>query len=456
MSANPPNVFLTGSIPRTFARTALPIVLLTSLNGVLTVVDAILLGALVGPEAIAAVTLVFPISMLLIALATAVSTGMASILGRLLGAGRDADARRVFAGAHGIALCIGAASAAIFALVGWPLVNLAAGGSHSIATMGYHFLSISIFTSPALFLLSLHSDALRTEGRIGFMAVAGVCVALANVVLNYGFIVWLGLGVAGSAMGTAIAQLLALMLIVHYRVSGRARLTLSLKDLRDCRHGWGEILALGAPRSLTFIGISLAAAATIYALGTVGAAHFEQEVAAYGIVTRIVSLAFFPLLGMSLALQALVGNNAGAGLWQRSNDSLKLSLWASLAYSAVVEVVLIGFRHEVSRLFTADLEVLAAVDRIIPVFLALYFTFGPMMMIASYFQSLGDVRRSAILALSRTYLFALPMIFLLPGFMGEIGIWIASPVADVMLVIVAIVTLRGLSGQRRWGLFQPA
>lgn len=456
MSATPPNAYLTGSISRTFVRTALPIVLLTSLNGMLTVVDAIFLGAFVGSDAIVAVTLVFPISMLMVALASMVATGMASILGRLLGAGNIVEARRVFAGAHGIALCMCAALIALFAAIGWPAINIAAGGSPAVTAMAYSFLSISAFTSPVLFVLSLQSDALRTEGRTAFMALAGSFVALSNMAFNYGFIVWFGLGVAGSALGTAVAQALALLLIVFYRVSGAARLTLSWRDLTNWRHGWGRMLALGAPRSLTFIGISLGAAATMFSLRLTGAAQFEQSVAAYGIITRIMSLAFFPLLGMSLALQALVGNNAGAGLWRRSNDSLKLSLWVSLGYAGLVEIGLIAFRHGIGMWFTADPVVLAAIDRIVPAYVLFYFTFGPMMMIASYFQSLGDVRRSAILALSRTYVFALPLIFVLPHLIGETGVWLASPIADVMLVVVTTLTLRGLSSERHWGLFQPA
>lgn len=456
MSKNTLNTYTTGPVASTFAKAAIPIILLTSVNGVLTVVDAIILGAFVGAEAITAVTLVFPISMLLVALASMVSTGMASVLARLLGAGRMDEARQLFAGAHGLSIAVSIVLMAAFAVAGRPLIDLASGGSPAIAAMGYRFVAISILTSPLLFLLSIHSDALRTEGRIGFMAIAGVLVALANMGFNYAFIVWFDLGVAGSAVGTALAQSLALLLIVLFRVSGGARLALPVRNLAYWRTGWAQMLALGAPRSLTFIGIALAAAATILSLRFVGTGHFEASVAAYGIITRVLSLAFFPVLGMSLALQAMVGNNVGAGLWQRSNDSLKLSLLLSLAYSSLVELGLIGFRHGLGMLFTADPGVLGEVERIIPVLLPFYFTFGPMMMIASYFQSLGDVRRSAILALSRTYLFMLPLIFTLPPLLGENGVWLAGPIADCMLVLVTAATLRGLSAERQWGLFVAA
>ena len=80
------NAYTHDPIAATFARAALPIILLTSVNGLLTVVDAMFLGAFVGPDALTAVTMVFPVSMLMVALATMISTGMASVLGRLLGA----------------------------------------------------------------------------------------------------------------------------------------------------------------------------------------------------------------------------------------------------------------------------------------------------------------------------------------------------------------------------------
>ena len=99
---------------------------------------------------------------------------------------------------------------------------------------------------------------------------------------------------------------------------------------------------------------------------------------------------------------------------------------------------------------------IAEVARILPVFVAGYFSFGPMMMIANYFQSIGDVRRSALLSLARTYLFAIPLIFVMPLGIGEDGIWLALPIADVALVMVTLVVLAARSRQAAWGLFQPA
>ncbi|EYD76174.1 Multi antimicrobial extrusion protein MatE [Rubellimicrobium mesophilum DSM 19309] len=435
------NPYLSGTVLATFVRTALPIMLLTSVNGLLTVADAILLGLFVGPEALAAVTLVFPLSMLLIALATMVASGMATLLGQRLGAGRAEEARRYLAGAHGLALVVCAAAVGLFGVLGRPLTLALAGGSSELAGMGHGFIGIAVLTSPLLFLLSVQSDALRSEGRIGFMALAGLLVSLANLGLNAVLIVGLDLGVTGSAWGTALAQSLALAAILAYRALAGTPLGLRLDLRADWRFGWGGILALGAPRSLSFIGIALGSATVIAALRLDGGSDQDATVAAYGVVTRLMTFAYLPLLGMALALQAMVCNSHGAGLRTRSDATLRLVLRVSLAYSALVEAGLIVLRHAIGRAFVEDLAVVAEVARILPVYVALYVAFGPCLMIANYFQSLGDARRSALLSLARTYLFAIPLSFALPLVLGESGIWFAQPAADGLLLATTGVVL---------------
>ena len=126
------------------------------------------------------------------------------------------------------------------------------------------------------------------------------------------------------------------------------------------------------------------------------------------------------------------------------------------AYAAIAETGLILLRGQFGGLFVSDPVVIAEVARILPVFVAGYFSFGPMMMIANYFQSIGDVGRSALLSLARTYLFAIPLIFVLPLGLGEQGIWLALPIADAALVMVTLMVLWARSRQAAWGLFKSA
>ncbi|MEM9582117.1 MAG: MATE family efflux transporter [Pseudomonadota bacterium] len=97
------NTYLNGPLGPIYAKTALPIIFVMGMNGLLAVVDALFLGHFAGPDALAAVTLMFPLYMLVVSLTTLVSSGMSSMLARSLGAEDLDHARRTFAGAHGLA-----------------------------------------------------------------------------------------------------------------------------------------------------------------------------------------------------------------------------------------------------------------------------------------------------------------------------------------------------------------
>jgi len=450
------NSFTHGPIVPTLLKTALPIILVMSMNGFLTVADAVFLGIYVGPDALSAVTLMFPAYMLLAALATLVSSGMSSLLARHLGGGRFDEARAVFAGAHGLALTAGVILILLLLVVGRQATLAAAGGAADIAAMSYIYLAITIGFSPLMFVLAVNSDALRNEGHVMMMAGLSLSVSLANLALNYVLIVLFDLGVAGSALGTVLAQALALIFVVGYRLSGRTPLGPGDVFAKPLTSDWRDILALGAPQSLSFIGIALGAAATITVLQRFGAAGYETTVAAFGVTTRIMTFAYLPLLGLSMAFQTMVGNNAGALLWQRSDATLRHGLGLAFAYSLAVELLLAFGAPWIGFAFVDDIAVVNEVGRILPMMVAMFFAAGPLMVIATYFQALGDARRAALLSLVKPYAFFLPLLFVLPLGFGETGIWMSGPVAEGLLVglTVAVLAATARGGAARWGLFR--
>ncbi len=450
-----PNRFTHGPLGAIFAKTALPIIFMMSLNGLLTVVDAVFLGSFVGPAALTAVTLTFPVYILITALATLVGSGMSSLLARRLGAGAVSGAHAVFAGAHGLALTISLGLILLFAFGGWQVTLLAANGVVPIAEMGHVYLAIIVFASPVMFMLTLHADALRNEGLIGVMAVMSIVVSTANIAFNYILIVWAGLGVAGSAYGTVLAQTLALTIIVGLRLKGKTVLRLSGLGHHAPTAYWRRIFALGAPQSLSFIGLALVSGTILTMLQLIGNPGYDDTVAAYGIVTRIMTFTFLPLLGLSMAMQSIIGNNYGAGLWQRSNTSLRLALLVAFLYCAIVQAVLILFPQAIASLFVKDGAVIGEVGRIMPVMVVVYCVAGPLMMIAGYFQAIGDAGRAAILSLAKYYVFMIPLMVVMPRFVGEAGIWWAGPGSELLLLALTFMVLGHAAHRRqlRWGLF---
>lgn len=452
------NTFLGGALPTLFVRTTAPIVLIMAINGLQTVIDAYFLGEFVGAAALSAVTLMFPVYMLLVALATLVAGGMASVLARRLGAADFDGARAAFVGAHTLALLLCLGLVAGFALGGAALAGWLANGSAGLARDGYRYISILIWFSPVMFVLSINADALRCEGRMGLMAAVSLVTSSANIVFNYLLIVVFDFGVAGSAAGTVAAMVMSFAAVLVFRLRASTPLKFALLPADAWRHGWREFLALGAPQSLTFLGISLGSGATIAMIQVWGGDGYTETVAAYGIATRVLTFTYLPLLGLSMALQTIAGNNFGAGLWHRSDASLRLAVLVALAYCASVQVSLLLARRTIGAVFVDDPATVAELARILPVVTAAYVVAGPLMMLAGYFQAIGDATRTAVLNLSRTYLFAIPLTVALPPLIGEQGIWLASPLAEMLALCLAVMVLahRQAKTGRRWGVFHQS
>lgn len=451
MSAPPTNTFLTAPLGVTYANTAAPIIFVMGMSGLLSVADALFLGHYVGPEALAAVTLIFPAFMLIIALSSLVSSGMSSILAQLLGGGQIDEARRGFVGAHGLALLVSCVLIALYFGFGRQAALLAAGGSETLAKMALTYLRITVLFSPILFVLAVNSDTLRNEGWVGFMAAMSLLVSVANIGFNYVLIGVFDMGVAGSAYGTTLAQLLGLVIIVVFRLRGNTQLRLSALLEHSLTHAWGRILKLGAPQSFNFVGLSLGSAAIMTALQMVSSQSCETTVSAYGFITRIMTFAYLPLLGLSFAMQTITGNNFGAKQWQRAKASLLVSLVMSLIYCIIIQILFVRYAAQIGGMFVDDQQVVGETLRIFSVVMSVFFLPGPLMIIGSYFQAIGDAGRAVILGLSKTYLFAIPLTFVLANAWGEGGIWGVGPLSEAVLLLLTAVSL--FANARQWGLF---
>ena len=432
------NRFLTATPRRIFVANALPMMLIMVMSGLLTVVDAVFLGHFVGADALAAVSVVFPVIMITIALSTLVGGGMSSLLARHLGAGNHSDAVAVFAQAHGLALFLSLLLISAFGIFGGVVIDALADGQPDIGHMAYTYLGITIFATPVQRLLSVHADAGRNEGRAGLMALMSVGVTFANIALNYVLIVRLDMGVAGSAWGTAMAQGIGLALLLGLRLSGHH--ILSLKALGNARWigKWQAILILGAPISLSFIGIALVSGTVITTLRLTSDTGYVEGIAAYGIVTRTFSFTFMPLMAIALATQSIVGNNVGAKLYHRSNAVLRIALTVAVLYCAVIEVILLAGSDWIGRGFVSDLDVIAQVGVILRPMASLYLFAGPVLVLALYFQAIGKPGHTASLTLIKPFVLSPLLIATLGRIYGAQAIWFAFPIADGIVIVIAI------------------
>lgn len=436
------NLFLTAPIGQLFLSNALPMAVVMSMGGILNVVDGIFVGRFLGAEALAAVSLAFPFAMLLSALSTLVGGGMSSLMARHLGAGERREAGRTFAAAHGLVLLISVGLVLMGLVLGGSLVDFMAAGDSVVAGLARDYMLVMLLRTPVQLALGLHADALRNEGRAGLIAILSVLVNLFNIGLNWLAIVVLDLGIAGSALGTLAAQALGLALLVAMRQRQPDLLSLSVLRLQGWYGGWRAIIVLGAPLCLSFAGVALVAGMVIVALQMHAGAAFDTVVAAHGVVTRLLGLAFLPQLAIALATQSITGNNAGAGRQDRARAALRLAMVTAFFWSLFVVVVSMVWGEHICGLFTDDPAVARAGGEILRPMMALYAASGPILVLAMHFQAIGQPGRMALLTLVKPWVLTPALVLILSGALGLQGIWLAFPLADALMLLIVALTLR--------------
>lgn len=292
---------------------------------------------------------------------------------------------------------------------------------------------------PLQFFISIQSDALRNEGQMAMMALIGIGATLANMAFSYLFVAQLDLGVAGSAIGSALAQFALAGIIIAFRLRSDLPLPLSAFRKHGWRAGWSRIILIGAPVSLTYIGVAFVAVCTLAALRLWVEQDFATQIAAYGILTRIYGFVFLPMIGLGIGMQSIVGQNVGAHQYARSDHALLLALALCAAYCLGVELVMVLAGPWLGRLFVDDIAVITALARMMKLTVLLLVVTGPTLLVGFYFQAIGTPGRSAVLTLGKPFLFHPVLIFVMGPLWGADGIWLSSPMGDVIVLGIALV-----------------
>lgn len=438
------NPFLSVPIGRLFLLNALPMTAVMLMGGVLNIVDGIFVGLFIGSDALAAVSLAFPIAMVLSALSTLAGGGLSSLMARHLGAGDHIPAGRVFAEAHGLVLAISIALVALWQVVGIALIGSMAAGNPKVAELAQGYLQIMMIGAPIQLMLGIHADALRTEGQAGLIAILSVLVNLFNIGANWLGIVMLGLGVSGSALGTVAAQALGLVLVLSVRRYSKRLLPLSVLRTHNWLRGWSQIIRLGLPLCLSFIGIAVVVSTVMLSLRLHAGAELSAFVAAYGVVTRLLSFAFLPQMAIALATQSIAGNNVGAGRNDRALATLRLAISAAFLWCMSVALTGTFAGTAIGSWFSNDPAVINAIAEILPPMMLVYASSGPILVLALYFQSLGQPGRTAVLTLVKPWLLTPLLILTLSASFGVPGIWMAFPLAELIMLMFAVVIGRNV------------
>lgn len=427
-------------------RFAIPSIVALMVHAAYNIVDRIWVGRMVGPEGLAASSVSFPALMVQFAFIILICVGSGSMVSIRMGA-KDLDgARSVFANAVWMSAVMSILLATLSVILADPVLKASGAGPSILPSARSYMLVIMVGTAclAASFVLNFH---IRAAGHPRTSMVLMLIGSVANIVLDPIFIGPLGMGVAGAAVATVLAELLSaiaamIWLVRHPEVPSMTRATRRL-DPRLC----AGMLYLGlGPFFANIVG------SVQFSILNSQVARFGGELAVgvTGITFAMSSFVSLPVFGISDGMQPIVGFNHGAGRPDRVRRVVWLSLfWATIAAMAGTVVVEL-FPHVIVGLFSKDPEFAKLAVHAVRIVFITAPIFGVHAIGTRYFQSVGRGGVSAFLALSRQLLFYVPLLLLMPRLMGLDGVWWTAPIADVVSTLVTgAMLVWALRGVRR-------
>jgi putative MATE family efflux protein len=347
----------TDPIPQLIWRIAVPSSVGLFFNTMYNFVDTYCAG-LLSTDALAGLSLSFPVFFVLIAVGSGLSQGATALMANALGAGQKAEARQIFVQSIILVTVVGIAlSFAGWQMSPWLFRQLGARGEYLHTALAYMKM---ILLGGVFFLLPMTINAaLAAQGNTrvyrNFLMVGFVANCVLNPVLMWG---WLGLpalGVAGIALATVLIQIGGCVCLWRKVTSSGLCAGLPLELFRPDLSILRRIVAQALPAVLNMLTIALG----IFVITRFVQQFGREAVAALGIATRIEQVVLMPVIGLSSAVLSIVGQNHGAGLPQRVREAWATCIRYGVALMLGGGAVVWLLRERAMRSFTTDAAIIA-------------------------------------------------------------------------------------------------
>ena len=432
MNQSTSNSFGSESIGKLLIKQAVPAsigILVMSLN---ILVDTIFVGHWIGSQAIAAINVVLPVSFFIAALGMAIGIGGSSIISRALGASEKSKALKTFGNQVTMTIIL-TLTLVFFGLYYIDNIIPVFGGKGIIFEPAKIYYQIVLYGVPFLALSMMGNTIIRAEGKPKYAMYAMMIPSITNLVLDILLINVMDMGMIGAAWATTGSYMLCFIFIFWFFISKNSEMKISLVHFKLQRSIVSEISNLGSVTlsrqaivSITYLLMNN----ILFDFGGV------TSVTSYAIVSRMLMFALFPIFGITQGFIPIAGYNYGAQNYDRVKQAIRIAIIYAMVMASLVFVLLIGFPELITRMFTTDPLVIEKT----PTAMRWVFAATPIIAVqligAAYFQAAGKAIPALLLTLSRQGFFFIPLIFILPLWYGELGVWMAFPVSDVLSTLV--------------------
>ena len=437
---------------------AWPAVVTMTINQLYNVVDRVYIGHGCGPDAIAGLTLSFPIMGALGAVGVLIGMGSSTILSIRLGAGDRVGAEKALGSCVAMKLLFGLIVPPLMFFFGFrPILALMAGNGTTVETLhlAHQYLSIVIFFNIFAHLGFGLSATMRAEGSPRQSMYCMIAGCSTNMVLDPIFIFdsipipWtglaipgLGLRVAGAAWATNISMMVTCGTALSFYLRRKSVVRLRPARIWLFRDITLKALSIGLSPCLmqimgAVIGFSLNHA---FAKWSASPAQGTIQISAFGIANTMAFLCFIPCIGVQQGLSPIIGYNWGAGNYRRVKECLVLGLKLTAVATFAVFLGTELLPRIFASAFADDAAVVAATVKALRISNIFIWTIFVNIAATTYFQATGQPRTAILLSLLRQFLCLLPLVWILPYLFDDhiLAVWLAMPISDVVAQLATL------------------
>ena len=418
---------------------AVPGIIAQTAASLYNMVDSIYIGHIpgVGSAAISGLAVTFPLMNLSAAMGTLVGVGAMTLISVLLGQKNYGAAQKVLSNVLTLNVIISILFSAVTLSFLSPILRFF-GASDNTLPYAHSYMLIILLGNVFTHLYFGFNGLIRASGHPRVAMNLTLFTVLCNAILDPIFIFVLGMGIRGAALATILCQMLAMVYTLRF-FSDKSRLLHFTRPLFQL--DWRiakQSLAIGLGPFLMNVAASMVALFINQQLGKYGG---DMAIGAYGIINRLSMLFIMVCMGFNQGLQPIAGYNYGARQYRRVKEVFVLTAkWEVLVTTLCFLMAELIPRTAVS-LFTNDPQLIDLAAHGLRVMNSGFALVGFGMATGNFFQCLGMVRKSIFLSLSRQLLFLLPLIYTLPLWLQETGVWISFPISDTLNVVISVILI---------------
>ncbi len=422
---------------------AIPSVVALVVNSLYNIVDQIFIGWGVGTLGNSATNVVFPLNMVVMALALLLGDGGAAYLSLKLGQKENEAAQKGVNSTFSWLIIVGIVFCIVCAIFLKPL-TLVFGATPDNLSYALDYGRIIILGFPFVIVGCGMCSIIRADGTPQLTMIAMIAGCLINVLLDAVFVLGFGWGMQGAAIATVIGQILNFAISMWYIPrfkTVKIRLSLMKPDVKMLR----KIAGFGVSSFISQIAITIVMTVVNYYLVHCGMnSEYGADIplAAFGIVMKFNTILTSIVTGIATGAQPIVGYNYGSGNYERVKKTFSIAVTVATIFSVLFFIAFQVFPKQLTAIFgnQGDLYTEFSVMSF-RIFTLLCFFNGFQTVSAIFFQSIGKPVTSGVISLSRQIVFLIPAVIILCNFIGIKGVLCAGPVADGLAFILALILI---------------